>query len=359
MHKIQPNQIEAWVSNYFPDYERKVDKNGEVWLLISNPFYTNDKKKFNISTHRAMCHDWRGDEFWAGPPNPKTGKLNRSFVKFVKLYKNVTYSQAITEIVGAKDAWKYIHPSNIIDKEEITKLEVEIPKTAVSLSKEPDNEINAILITYLKKRGYSIEQIELDMLMRNGFSVLWPYFEYEELVYWQSRNIMNKVFEFPPTTIEKDGKVVGRLEHSKSDFLYGFDGVKYNQYVVIAEAIFCKMSLGDNAVATCGSDISDMQISKLALKKPKAVILAGDMDKTGIKTGIISNAKKIVSRLGCKVYYSLTGLELYTQSDVKDWNDLYTKHVMRISEIRDFMIKNMKPFNEKGLFDLHNLLTKL
>lgn len=357
MLKLQPHQIEAWVSKHF-DYDRKTDKNGETWLLIANPFYTNDKRKFNISIDRGICHDWRGDEFWAGSPNPKTGKLNKSFIKFVKLYRNISYSQAITEVVGDKDAWKYIHPTNIVEEQEIKIVGVELPKSSVSLYKDPNNEINSMVINYLKNRGYTMQLIESSMLMRHDFNALWPYFEYEELVYWQSRNILNKVFQFPPTTVEQNGKVVGKLEASKSDFLYGFDDVEYNKYVIITEAIFDKIMHGDNSVAIGGADISDTQISKLALKKPKAVILAGDMDKTGIRTGIISNGNKIKSRLGCQIYWSLIDMDAY-KNGAKDWNDLYTKCKMPISDIKKMMEKNITAFDERGIFKLYNILKEL
>lgn len=356
MLKLQPHQIEAWVSKHF-DYDRKVDKNGEVWLILANPFYTNDKKKFNISIDRGMCHDWRGDEFWAGEPNPKTGKLNKSFVKFVKLYKKITYSQAIAEIVGDKDAWKYIHPNNIVEEPEIKIVDVELPKSAVSLYKDPDNEINSMVINYLKNRGYTMKMIESAMLMRHNMNALWPYFEYDELVYWQSRNILNKKFEFPSTTIEQNGKVVAKLESSKSDFVYGFDDVKYNEYVIVTEAIFDKIMHDNNSVAIGGAEISDIQISKIALKKPKAVIFAGDMDKTGILTGILSNGKRVKSKLGCQVYWSLIDTDAY-MNGAKDWNDLYTKCHLSMNSIKQMFEKNMTKLDERSTFRLHEIISE-
>ena len=114
-------------------------------------------------------------------------------------------------------------------------------------------------------------------------NIVFPYLEYDEKVYWQKRNVSNKVFEFPP---ESPGIV-------KSDFLYGFDNVIQSTYLVLTEAIFCALTICDQTCAIGGAEVSDNQVKKIKALNPKdGVILAIDNDSAGLKS-LVANYKKI------------------------------------------------------------------
>ncbi len=342
--KIDPAKIEKWVKTNFPDYIKRSGKNGEE-LVIANPFYGNDSKKFNINLSKAVCHDWR-DDSWALPVNPKTGKANKSFIKFVKLYRKCSYDQAIKEVLGsAVDLKSLYRPEAISEPNNLAVLDVELPSSATALS-VADDKISVIIKRYLHSRGYTDEQISSKMLMYKGTEVIWPYFEYEELVYWQSRSIINKRFNFPDSEVYVGDKLKGKIEVGKSDFLYGFDDVKYGSYAIITEAIFDQNTLGEQALASGGATLSKTQIKKLKLLGAKKIILAADADKAGIKS-IISNAKALTAA-GFKVYYSVCPLD----SGAKDWNEQFTLNKLSLPEIRKLFDSCIVPYNILSLSKL-------
>lgn len=348
-------KIEKWVKQHFPDYKKRTGKNGSE-LVIANPFYGNDKKKFNISLAKGICHDWR-DDTWALPANPKTGKVNKSFIKFVRLYKKCTYDQAIKEVFGSgQDALQYYRPELISEPDNIEVIQVQLPKTALPLSLDDsahnDTKLAVLVRRYLLSRGYTDETIAEKMLMYDGSSVVWPYFEYEELVYWQSRSILNKRFKFPDAEVRDGEKVIGKLDVGKSDFLYGFDDVKYGSYVILVESIFNQNTLGAQALATGGATLSKTQVSKLKLLSPSSIILAADSDKAGIKS-IIANAKLLTQNLSSKIFYSICSIP-----EAKDWNELYTICKLGVSEIRTVFDKGIKPYNIASISQLVERLLK-
>ena len=348
---IDPAKIEKWVKANFPDYIRRTGKNGDE-LVIANPFYGNDSKKFNISLTKAVCHDWR-DDSWALPVNPKTGKANKSFIKFVKLYRKCSYDQAIKEVLGSSVDLKNVYrPEAISEPSNLEVLEVQLPSNATALS-VADDRIALMVKRYLYSRGYTDDQINMKMLMHKGSDIIWPYFEYEELVYWQSRSILNKRFNFPDSQVFDGDRLKGKLEVGKSDFLYGFDEVKYGSYAIITEAIFDQNTIGDQALASGGATLSKTQIKKLKLLGVTKVILAADADNAGIKS-IISNAKDLTAS-GFKVYYSVCPLE----SGAKDWNEQFTVNKLSLPDIRKLFDKCIAPYNIMNMSKLVEKVKKL
>lgn len=342
---ISPKSIENWVSKHF-EFDKRSGKNG-LELVIANPFYHNDKKKFNINLSKATCHDWRGDE-WAGPVNPKTGKRNCSFIKFVCLYEKCTFSQALS-ILGSTYA---PHVKTAVEAE---KYDIKLPASATLISTSTDPQ-SRIALKWLASRGYTKDQVQMHQLYHLGLDVYWPYFEFDSLVYWQSRNSLNKRFEFPASTFEKDGKTY-KSDASKGDFLYGFDFVEPSSYVIITEAIFDQHTLGDQALATGGAVLTHMQVEKLKILNPKkGVILSPDNDHAAIKS-IISNYK-LLSPL-FPVYYSIPPELEYVDRDgdldyTKDWNDL-GRYICGFESVRGVHDHNIKKLDDSRLFQLVRL----
>lgn len=352
--KIPPEKIVSYIKSNF-DY--KTRKDGEEYL-INSPFRDDTGYHFNINPEKGTCHDWRGDE-WAGPVNPETNKRNCSFVKFVRLYKKCSYSAAISEIIGSRiDLKSYLRPDNRVTEDVAkNKYAVRLPEGTQPLLLSDDIQAKA-LIKWLISRGYTTESIEKFDLHHLGMEVYWPYYEFDTLVYWQSRSRMNKTFKFPPVEIKDEkNKTIGITDGSKKDFLYGFDEIEPASYLIITEAIFDQHSLGDQALASGGAVLTSVQIKKIKLLGPKkGVILSPDNDKAGIDS-IISNSN-ILKSFGFDVYYSIPPKYKYTKNgDVfhtKDWNEI-GKYVHGFDEVRKIHDKNIRKLDENSLVELSML----
>lgn len=356
--RIPAERIITYIKEHFEYKERK---NGEEFV-INNPLNGDSGFHFNINPQKGICHDWRGDE-WAGPINPDSNKRNCSFVKFIRLYKKCSYAAAVAEIMGsAVDLKQYLIPENrVTDDASKRKIAVRLPSGTNPLATADDVQA-AALKKWLSSRGYNEIDVAKYDLHYLGMDVYWPYYEFDTLVYWQSRSRLNKRFNFPPLEIrDKEGKVVGITDGSKGDFLYGFDEVEAASYLIITEAIFDQHTIGENAVASGGAVLTNHQLNKIKIVGPsKGVILSPDNDKAGIKS-IISNYS-LLSPLGFKLYYSLPPSMKYEKDGekktVKDWNEL-GMYVSGFGKVREMHDKAIKPINTTQLVSLHERLKSI
>jgi hypothetical protein len=324
--KIPPRAIKNWVSKNFTYKERK---NGEE-LLICSPFDDDRHYKFNINTELALCNDWRGNERWAGAPSSITGKRNCSFIKFVQLYRKVTYSQALKEILGAGYIYDYIK-----DKKVEQKYSIELPNNSKLIS-DNDDVFTKRVNKWLKSRGLTADKIKENSLHYSGFDVIWPYYEYDELVYWQSRSCLGKIFTFPTGT-------------NKGEYIYGFDNVEPASYLIIVEAIFDAHTLGDQTVAIGGATVTDGQYKKIKAIGPKdGIILAADLDYAGIMSILVN--KSVLSNY--ELYYSLPPEIEIDGKLLKDWNELYTDAKMSLNDIRKEFNDGIKKLTSKEYLSL-------
>lgn len=358
-NRIPPEKIIAYIE---ANFEFKTRKNGGEYL-INNPLNYDTGFHFNINPYKGKCHDWRGDE-WAGPINPSTNSRNCSFVKFIRLYKKCSYSEAIRDILGTSvDIRHYLTPKyRVTDEASQNKFSVKLPESATPIIRSDDLNIK-ILIKWLNSRGYTIESIEKNNLQYLGMNVYWPYYEFDTLVYWQSRSRMNKRFEFPSLDVYDDkGKLIGQTDGSKGDFLYGFDDIEPASYVMITEAIFDQHTLGEQTLASGGAALTTKQINKLKILGPKkGVILSPDRDIAGIES-VLQNGDSL-SRAGFRVFFSIPPDIEYTDQDqsvnkVKDWNEL-GMHVCGFNKVRDIHDNNIKKFNATEMVMLYSLIDKM
>ncbi len=352
--RIPEEKIRAWVERNFDHKERK---NGEE-ILICNPFDGDTSYKFNINPAKASCHCWTGNE-WAGPINPATKKRNCSFVKFVKLYRKCSYADALREILGTSvDIGNYLRPENRHSTTEaVRKVVVALPNGTERLASNPDDPQAAIIISWLKKRGYSVDDIDRFDIHYLGMDCYWPYYEFDSLVYWQSRNRFNKIYRFPDKVVyDRKGGIAGETEGSKGDFLYGFDDCESASYLIITESIFGQYTLGEQALASGGAVLTPAQIAKIRILGPrKGIILSPDNDKAGIKS-VISNAK-LLDGEGYKLYYSLPPKLPFKKGDetkyTKDWNEILEELGVSREEVRTRHDAGIMPINAKNLAALH------
>lgn len=328
--KLSPEQIETWVARHF-EYRRR--KDGQE-LITRNPFLGDDKFKFNISTilketrqgHLGYwVHDWR----------PHAQQYNMSFIRFVQLYKDLSFKEALKDICGDKIDLKSILSSAKPKLQEEPQYEVELTLPAGSKFITEKSKLQQIIVNYLKSRGINYTTAQSLQLHYTGPSIVFPYLEYDTIVYWQSRSVASKEFEFP------DERFVGV---SKSQFLYGFDNTEPYQPIFLVEAIFCALSLGPGALATGGADLSEFQRRKIRAINPSKVILAPDNDEAG-RASLYRNFKLLNPY--ADIYYVLPPKK-FKGKQVKDWNDIVkmckNKNKGR-QLVRLYAESNAKPLN--------------
>lgn len=333
---INPDKIKAWIERNFAG-QFKIRPNGTEYV-INNPFNGDSGYHFNISLIKAVCNDWRGNE-WAGPPAP--GKKNRgcTFLKFVRLYKKCSYRDALRDVLGASaDLKGFLNITGRIDSEvPDVDIAVTLPSTAEPLLPDTTDKQAKLLVAWLHKRGYTDEEIQDDDLYYSGMDVYWPYYEFDQLVYWQSRSFLNKRFNFPSINVrDESGKIIGKTEGSKGDYLYGFDNIEPAQFLAITEAIFDKTMIGKQCAASGGAILTERQVAKVKMIGPKSgIVLAPDNDVAGLKS-VLSNAT-ILEPLGYKLYCSIPKRIEYVKDGkkgvTKDFNEMFTHAKMSRKEI--------------------------
>jgi hypothetical protein len=354
VRKIPPARVVAWIEQNFDFKTRK----GGAEYRICDPFQDDSKFKFNINPELGLCNSWLGNE-WAGPVNPETGKRNCSFVKFVKAYRGCSYREALEELLGGSaGVLELMQPEG-----RVTGSEGEGSQRKASVTMPPGAQLLAgasgthakVLKKWLKRRGYTEEAIRKHELYYHVADVYWPYFEFEELVYWQSRCRDNKRFNFPDATQYEEGA------GSKGDVLYGFDDAEPANYLIITEAIFDQHTLGDQALATGGAVVTANQIKKIRLLGPrKGIILAPDNDVAGLKSVIANH--QVLADQKYPLFFSLPPSLEFTRDGsrciTKDWNEMLTGLGMSCAEVRRVHDENIRRLTPRELVKLRKILRK-
>jgi hypothetical protein len=264
-----------------------------------------------------------------------------------------SWAEAVKDVLGSSFDFRayrnQIGQQKVLEAQEgKKKASLGLPSGARELSESTDK-IATGLKVWLAGRGVDSRKSSKYRIMYSGFEVIWPYFEYDELVYWQSRSRVNKRFEFPPESIGV----------SKGQFLYGFDQVEPSSYLIITEAIFDAQTIEEQCVATGGASLTDTQVKKIKALNPRSgIILAPDNDLAGLQS-ILSNAKKLKG-LMLPVSYSLPTEEPFGEDQItKDWNELYEKAGWSCNRIRKELEKNTRPLNVRTKLELMKEIDKL
>jgi hypothetical protein len=347
---LPPDKIAAWVYKNFPDCKPR--KDGEE-LRINNPFNGDSGYHFNISITKGCVHDWRGDSAWSGYSLNTGGMNSRTFIRFVQQYLiqqrgRCSFSEALQDVLGVSSGALSLlkwHRTRLLSESKET-ASLELPSGTTEFGKSQPKLV-AGLITWLESRGVGKRKIEKYRIMYNGLNVVWPYYEYDDLVYWQSRSRINKIFRFPPESVGV----------TKGQFFYAFDQIEPASFIIITESIFNCLTLEDQCLATGGASLTDTQAKKIRLLGPKdGIILAPDHDKAGIES-IFHNAL-MLQPLKYKLYYALPPIiKLPDGKMSNDWNDL-TK-VEDDAAIRSIFEKSVKPYNLQQRLYLENRLKQL
>lgn len=311
MVKLTSDQIENWVAQNF-EFKRR--SHGHQ-LAICNPFDGDNGFHLWISTQETALKKGplKGKiNFWVHDFRP--GGHNSSFLGFVKKYRKISFSQAVAEVTGhnqkdvrallrglrrKQEAKEVEEEQPAIDDEESIKL----PSISAPLWEGTTSKAKEFAINYLYSRKINNEQIERNKLYYTPTTIVFPYFEYGYVVYWQERSVISKEFNFP------NESETGLL---KTDYIYGFDDAEPHNDLIVVESIFNKLSVGEDCVASGGAILAGRQLQKIRALNPKNVILAPDNDKAGI-ISLIKNY--FFLKMYFPIAYSIP-------PDNMDWNDM-------------------------------------
>lgn len=297
--KPAPHQIVAWVKKHFSNHKTA---QGGKQLRINNPFDGDRGFHLWINIDLGLVHDFR----------PRHKKVDGTFLWFVKKYRKISFNEAVREVIGEVGNENYTY---YIPKDSGPKQRINLPDGFKYLT-DSNSIILEPIYNYLHFRKITDDQIKSNKIGYSGFDVVFPYFEDGDIVYWQSRNIMNKTFRFPENT-------------NKSDFIYGYDDIEPGEPIILTESIFNAMMF-DRGVAIGGSSLGSRQVAKLRKRGVKELILALDNDSAG-RMGI---AKCFDLRNYFSVFYSLS------PDYDKDWNDLAIEEGRK--SVNNIMSHNIK-----------------
>lgn len=311
MAQITPAQIERWVARHFKYKKRSYGKQ----LVINNPFDGDNGYHFWISLERRKSkkHPDRIN-YWAHDFRPGHKSHDGSFIDFVKKYKRIDYFQAMAEVVGGvatlRDQMRQAaREVGEIEEEEEEERELDLPPASRSFTEGTETLAFRAAVNYLRSRRVSLEMALDYKLYYTPSSIVFPYYEFGLMVYWQERSILEKAFNFPDQS--KTGK-------AKTDYLYNYDNVEQpDGTVAIVESIFNTISIGDDCVASGGATIAGNQIKRIRALRPKMVILAPDNDKAGIES-LKDNFYLLKNDF--KLAYCIP------PGTIKDWNDMDQAH---------------------------------
>jgi len=306
MIKLTSQQIEKWIASQF-QYKRR--SHGRQ-IVINNPFDAdNDYHLWISTTETPLKKGPRKGQMGYWVVDHRPGKFKGSLFKFIMEYKKCSYSQAVSELTSARGKdLKHLLRQNRQEEKEIPESTIKLPAFSKLISVESKELANAAALNYLHGRAIIDEVLTSALLHFTPVSIVFPYLEYGEMVFWQERELLNKRFLFP------DEHATGL---AKTDYLYGFDNVEPKEDVIVVESIFNCLSIGSDCVATGGATISGKQPQKFRALLPRYVVLAPDGDKAG-RQSLVKNYFLL------KDTFKL-GFCLPPDPDL-DWNDMDSLH---------------------------------
>jgi hypothetical protein len=310
--KPTEKQILRWIESNVDHYKVRNSKKRGAIYLINNPDIPGDSGfHLGISPSQGWVKDFR----------PHYANYNGTFLSYVAKIRNFSFNDAIKEVCGNDSNLKILMREALRslkdkEKEEVYK-EPEIiieerfrmPPEMLPISNSKKKMAWNSATNYLTSRMVSQEEAERYNVHYSSTALAFPYIEYDHMVYWQARDLLNKTFMFPEA--DPEGK-------SAEDFLYGFDNIEPRTPIILVEAIFCKLVISDNTLATGGAALHEKQFRRLRALMPSEIILAPDNDEAGILS--LKNNFDMLSQLfSGNLYYCLP------PKKCKDWNEVAKK----------------------------------
>lgn len=239
-------------------------------IQINCPFCNDTQFHFGIHPKKRVANCFRASCGWKG-----------SVLDLVMQYENCNFSRAI-KIIGASDEKKFSEKEykdavRRFRGDRSKKSEIEMPEGFRGL--DTGSRTGKACLRYLmNKRGMSTEQIAeigagiCDMDKYSGYVVI-PVTEKGQVVYYVARQVIK--MGGPKYVFPSNEEVGG---YGKSNWLFNRDKASRYSRVYIAEGVFDAIALGEMAVCTFGTKLSDMQHQKLVQAGHKRATIVLDED---------------------------------------------------------------------------------
>lgn len=168
--------------------------------------------------------------------------------------------------------------------------------------------IKKLALDYLEHRGFSEEvAVEYQFLLprphiRERGRLILPVFESNRMIYYQARALVGQAPKYlNPTRIQ--------CPIGKSNFVFGLDEaanfcLRENLPIILCEGIFSAISVGRNAVAIFGKELSTVQAWKILRAGIRSAIILFD---PGTKTESLEAARMLCSRMEVRIGELKTG----------------------------------------------------
>ena len=214
---------------------------------------------------------------------------------------------------------------------------LELPDGAVPFDVEKS--YRSIALKYLEKRALTEALALTYKLYYTPDTIVFPYYEYGSLVYWQSRSFIAKDYYFPPE--------VGGV--SKGKVLFGFDQVEIGSDLYMTEGPTDAMTLGLDTTGMGGAALTDDQVRKIKLLAPQRLIWALDNDGSGI-AALRRNYFMVKKRLPRVAQCYVIPPMAHGEQAVDDWNRL--AQVASLAHAQAYARKNVAPLDLKAIASL-------
>lgn len=328
-----PRQIEAWVRNRFDYVGERVSGTKGRMLLVANPLDPEDRaKKLAIFPEGAFVKDWR----------PDFNSVNGGFVRFVAMVQGTTWKQAYEEITGETLTTDQIMEAARQDlrskpgappRAREVKIDIDLPKGFIPFKDRVHDVVYDRAVAYLARRQVSEEEAARRGWLYSAISICFPFYEFGEIVYWQTRNIYTKEYNFPESI---DGQV----------YWYGLDTVEPLGDVITTEGVLDGAVIsGDGILSSGTAAFSETQVRKLCSKQPGRIILAPDNDPAGWAS-LTQNFRAIDKTNAFHSAMETRRRVLFSLPPCKDWNMFAQteRRLLNTDIVRDYILKHAQPF---------------
>jgi len=319
---LKSEHILAWIERNFDGY--KIRKGGEE-IVMANP-WGDSGKHFNISLVKRKSKKSKRKDFWVHDWRPGHREFDGSFIRFVQRFKGCSFVDALKDVCGRGiDPRAYLRRSKESQEKapEIPEeSEIELPPGARLIRDVQDTAAYKFATNYLASRCISLDEATQYYIHYDSVSIIFPYVEFGIIVYWQSRSMVGKTFEFPSETVGV----------TKSEFLYGFDQAEPREPLILCEAIIDAINLGPGTVAMGGADLKNKQLRKIKILNPSEIILAADNDQPD-EQGNKAGASSIRCNYNILKPYFQNIYFCMPPDPHKDWNDMKVANLDPLSYI--------------------------
>lgn len=242
-------------------------------------------------------------------------------INIVMAQENFTNVEEAYNFLRAFDGITYLEPKNYIAAEE---KEVKLPES-YRLITFGNSMVAKVARKNLEKRGFDILKLAMAGI---GYCttgdyenrIIIPFYEGGKLVYFNARRIFAEGSKFKNPSAEEFG--IG-----KSLLIFNIDALAVYRKIYLVESATNSLTLGGNAIAIGGKDLSNYQASKILQSPVEYVVIGLDSDAWG---------KAIEAALKLTPYKKVKLLRMPEDEDINDIGSKATRKLEKQSKFLSY-----------------------